>query len=122
MPSRATSSQMLEKNKGIHLEFHSVDPAVLAREVEQFFLGQRYRVEGGDQWKTIYGRGSNVLRLLFGAFVKRFRFESHVYQDGPLVTLEVTKGMSGAAGGALGHRSMTKETQRICEALAATFA
>lgn len=86
--------------------------------VEQFFVGQGYRLEYGVPASGCYGIGSDVMRLLLGAFARRFKFEVAI---GPHATgevwLQVTKGMSGAMGGVLGYNAMKKETTRVFDAL-----
>ena len=92
-----------------------------ASAVEQFFLVEGYRLEDGNPQDAIYGIGSNVLRILFGAFVKRFRFKVKVVAEGSGCRVFVEKGMSGAMGGAIGYAKMKKELARVRDGVRATL-
>lgn len=91
----------------------SDDVQTTANKVAHFFEGEGYRLESGMPTDGFYGVGNNILRILFGAFVKRYRFHVTVleYASGSSVTLE--KGMSGVSGGAIGYSKMKKELERI---------
>lgn len=86
-----------------------------ARTVESFFQAEGYRLESGDNLDGVYGIGNNILRILFGAFVKRYKFKVRVLQDGSGSIVVVDKGMSGAMGGVIGFTKMKKELARIRE-------
>lgn len=84
-------------------------------QVANIFADEGYRLETGSPVDGMYGIGNNVLRIIFGAFIKRFRFHVTVspIAGGSIVRIE--KGMSGAMGGAIGYSKMKKELQRIRE-------
>ncbi len=81
--------------------------------VEQFFLSEKYRLEDGTPADGTYGIGNNLLRILFGAFVKRYKFKVNVVPSGNGCLVYVEKGMSGVMGGAIGYAKMKKELARI---------
>jgi len=117
---KADSIDLIEK--GITLRFHDVDSAQLMTAVGDFFEALGYKDEGGSESDVQYGKGSVTLALLFGAFVKRYRFYVKTREDGPQIELTLEKGMSGAMSGIIGMRRMKKEMLRLCEELEKHFA
>lgn len=107
--------------QGVEFIFANCDSNHLAAEVQQYFLANNYKLEAGVPIDAIYGRGSDVLRILFGAFAKRFKFNVFVEPNGPHVRLRVEKAMSGAMGGVIGHSAMKRETERIAKELQQRF-
>lgn len=98
---------------GMALCFQNVDPQTLADDVSTFFKGLGYKFEGGTPTSGTWGQGSEILRILFGAFVKRYKFQANIEQQPPHVWLKVSKAMSGAMGGVIGYARMNKEATRI---------
>lgn len=117
---KAASSQALED--GLTLTFGAVDSNALAEDIHGFFTAQGYRLEGGTPFNAVYGTGNDVLRILFGAFVKRYKFTVIVRQVPGGMSLTFQKGMSGAMGGVIGYSKMKKETARISQSLRQHFA
>ena len=78
-----------------------------------FFAAEGYRLESGTTADGIYGIGSNLMRILFGAFVKRYSFKLLIKEHESGSSVVVDKGMSGAMGGAIGYSKMKKELSRI---------
>lgn len=106
---------------GLIVFFQGAPPHIVADEVHRFFVHQGYRLEKGDPACGVYGKGSAVLRVLFGAFAKRFKFDVDVRPAESYTELWITKGMSGAGGGIIGYSKMKKELDRIREALRRFF-
>lgn len=102
--------------------FPNVSADALGADVAAFFHQQGYRLEGGSPTNGIYGIGSDLMRILFGAFARRYKFNVAVQQSGENVWLNMSKGMSGAMGGVIGYSAMTKETNRLFEAMKVFFA
>jgi hypothetical protein len=67
----------------------------------------------------VYGTGSNLKRMLLGAFAKRFLFGVAISPSGAGSTVTVRKAMSGNMGGIIGNRKMTGEYQKVASGLAA---
>ena len=107
-PESTTTNANPESSAPTHLD---ADKA--AEAVENFFLSEGYRLEDGDRHDGVYGIGNNLLRIIFGAFIKRYRFKVRVSAAGSGSVVSVEKGMSGAMGGAIGYAKMKKELSRV---------
>lgn len=101
--------------------FPSVPPESLSADIAAFFHQQGYKLEAGTPTGGVYGIGSDLMRILFGAFARRYKFNVAVQQSGEHVWLNLSKGMSGAMGGVIGYSAMTKETNRLFEAMKVFF-
>ena len=95
--------------------------AEVSGRLERFFLSQGYRLESGTTSDGVYGTGSDLWRILFGAFAKRYKFLLGVTpnHNGTVCNVFLEKGMSGAMGGAIGYMRMKKELQRVRNEIAA---
>ena len=118
---RSRMIQYQPQDEAGSLCFSQVDPDVLAGEVGAFFAGRRYRLEEGTPLYGVYGTGSAVLRALFGAFARRYKFQVVIQPQDAYVWLRVGKAMSGAMGGVIGYSRMRKETVAILQGLQAYF-
>jgi hypothetical protein len=94
----------------------------MADELAAFFLGRGYKLEAGSPFAGSYGIGSNLKRLLFGAFAKRYVFNFTVQPQATGGMMTITKGISGAMGGVIGYRKMSKELEKVLTDLRAHFA
>ena len=66
----------LERNNDIAtFMYNDVNIDEFPSRLEKFFKGQDYKLESGTNEKGVYGTGSNIMRILFGAFVKRYTFQ-----------------------------------------------
>ena len=77
-----------------------------------------YRLEQGNLMNGVWGIGNKTMRILFGAFVKRFSF--HIMIGPGLngeVQLEFSKGMSGFSGGVIGIAKPNTEMNRMQQLL-----
>ena len=101
--------------------FPPVAAEVLAADVAKFFEQQGYKLEGGAPGNGVYGVGSDLMRILFGAFARRYKFNVGIQQAGANTWLHLSKGMSGAMGGVIGYSAMNKESKRVFEAMTAFF-
>jgi hypothetical protein len=114
--SNLVSFQPVDGGRAL-LSFKGEDSAALAADVGTYFAQHGYKLEEGTPINGAYGRGSGALRFLFGAFVTRYKFRVAISSAGGTTTLDIGKAMSGAMGGAWGHRKMTKEYEKILEDL-----
>ena len=118
--SKGTLIAVNESKDSADFVFQNTDPNLVATATDQFFRGCGYRLEGGEPGYGTYGIGSDMMRIFFGAFAKRYKFFVTV-TAGPQTTLRVEKGMSGWMGGALGASAMKKERRRIIDGLSGLF-
>lgn len=101
---------------GAVFRFRPATVEQLERYVDEFFDSEGYRLEKGESGDGVYARGNPLLRLLLGAFHKRFAFRVLVddAEDGG-VDVEIQRGETGFAGGAIGRRQVVEEEKRILD-------
>ncbi len=81
-------------------------------------LTQRgYKLESGTNMIGTYGKGNKVLRILFGAFVKRFAFRVTITDQMGDTELNFKKEGKGMAGGAIGVAQVSNEYKRLIEVI-----
>jgi hypothetical protein len=104
--------------EGAYMTLNRSTPEDAAQALNQYFVGQGYKLESGSPVNGVYGRGSQALRVLLGAFHKRFSFNVHINPN-PDGTTKVmcTRAEKGRWGGLIGYNQVTKETDRHKEAL-----
>ncbi len=104
---------------GVRYTFQGADPNAVVAAVGEYFTRRGYSLEEGTPVDGIYGKGNAVGRALLGGFITRFKVKVAVYSVEGAALLDVSKGMSGAAGGAIGATKMSKELTAIHEELKA---
>ncbi|MBN1348497.1 hypothetical protein JXJ21_03745 [candidate division KSB1 bacterium] len=119
MSKLATSGQ---DGKEYFYLFENTTPVALGQEVNTFFQKLGYKLEEGTNQFGIYGTGSPVLRVLFGAFAKRYKFNVAIRENAKQVKLTINEAMSGYSGGLIGKSKMKKEFQKITEAIKTNLA
>ncbi len=102
------------KESSIYI-YQNVPTNVLAQKLEAFFINKKYKLEEGTIEKGVYGIGNPILRIILGAFVKRYKFNFSITDSAGKATLSFSKGMSGAMGGVIGYSKMNNEFQRLTE-------
>jgi len=103
-----------EKNKATFL-FLRMSASKLATELNSVFVNEGYKLEFGTLEKGQYGKGNAALRILFGAFVKRFCWNFEILPEGGGSRLVFTKEAKGYAGGIIGVNQVNKEFKRVIE-------
>lgn len=93
--------------------FANCTPEDTAREFANLKQSLGYKIESGDPYRGTYGVGSTVMRILFGAFVKRYTFDFAIYPNGNDTVLEFKKAMTGISGGVIGYAKMNTEFAKI---------
>lgn len=111
----------LRNHDKVHINLANMPAETAAAHVTQFFAGQKYRLEDGQPANGVYGIGNAVLRVLFGAFVKRYKFKVQLLSTESGLQLEISKAMNGAMGGIIGYQKYKKEFERICVSLSNHF-
>jgi len=102
--------------------FADAAPQDVSQELATYFTARGYKLEKGSLLDGSYGIGSNIMRILFGAFAKRFVFSFNIQPQDAGSILTLSKGISGAMGGYLGYRRMNKEMEAILGELRTRFA
>jgi len=93
------------------------DATTLANKVHEFFISRGYKLKSGSPESGVYECGNYTMRILFGAFVKYYKFQTFVTQQGEQTVIRVQKGHSGMSGGVIGMNKLNKELKKIAEAL-----
>lgn len=106
-----------ENNKNHYFTYANARPEQVAQTLQAFFASQGYKLESGDPYRGTYGIGSTIMRILFGAFVKRYTFDFAIQPSGDATVLEFKKGMTGWSGGVIGLAKMNSEFTRLSNAL-----
>jgi hypothetical protein len=96
---------------------YSGDAAAIASRLNEFFISKNYKLKSGSPENGVYEYGNYTMRILFGAFVKYFKFNATVTRSAENVTVMVQKGHSGMSGGVIGMAKLNKELKRIGEAM-----
>jgi hypothetical protein len=90
----------------------------LSKNINDFFLFRKYKLKSGTLSNAIYEKGSYVARILFGAFVKYYKFNIIIQEeDEKKLLVHLLKGHSGFSGGLIGIAKLKKEFKLIIEAL-----
>lgn len=110
------NAPVIEKNKATY-RFKNIDVNTLAEDINQLMLGKGYKLEVGNSVKGSYGKGSSILRVLFGAFAKRFEWNIEIHSQDDFTVLEFSKQAKGYMGGAIGVSQVNKEYKVITEDL-----
>ncbi len=101
-------------NVGANYLFET-DVNTLANYIKEFFEGEGYRLEEGTSEKGGYIKGSMTMRVMFGGFANRFKFNVNITLKDGMAFLELSRGMTGASGGLVGYTKMENEINRIRE-------
>lgn len=129
-------TSMQTTDEGTDFQYEGSELHSIVEGVEQFFEDRKYSLKSGDTGHGTYEHGSKMARFLLGgpiarlflwifriesSFVERYSFSVEITKsdDRALVIFSLRKAMSGAMGGIIGHRKMTKEYSAIVEALRA---
>ncbi len=102
----------------IILEYGGILQEDLGKKVHDLILTAGYKMIEGSAGNAVYEKGSMALRIIFGAFVKHFKFAVIVSPiEGGDMRLEIAKKTSGAAGGLVGMKQVKNEFERLSKLL-----
>jgi hypothetical protein len=119
----AKISGSTETKDGAAFYMENTDLNAFREEFRGFMTAQGYRLESGTTEKGVYGIGSNVMRILFGAFVKRYSFDFDIKEENGKIRLDFFKNSwSGISGGVIGVQKLKKEMERMLNLIKTTFA
>lgn len=99
--------------------FPSIGKEALAGKIQKYLEKDGYKIESGSPTRAVYGKGNKTMRILFGAFVKRFTWGVQVLGDEKQSKLVFTKDEKGYWGGAIGVSQVKTEWNRIISSLTA---
>ena len=106
------SAPVITKERAI-FSFNDTTEENIASKINALFLKDGYTLEEGSQLKGKYGKGSKIMRILLGAFVKRFAWEVSVTSEGGVIKATLYKETKGYAGGAIGVNQVKNEFKRL---------
>ena len=102
------------------LQYQGVDGPAASQIVEQALLQANYKIVEGGGPNTTYELGSRVMRILFGAFVKYFKFRVEIVEvGGDMVQVKVFKGTTGLSGGLIGMSQIKGHMGKVFNILSA---
>lgn len=93
----------------------------LDNKLNLFFTSQGYHVKPTTGEIRTYEKGSRVLRMLLGAFVKYHKQSVTVKPNGDQFQLLLQRDSTGMSGGLIGMNQVKKEFGRITEAFKTYF-
>ncbi|MGB1104533.1 MAG: hypothetical protein ACPG21_13030 [Crocinitomicaceae bacterium] len=97
--------------------FSNITEEELGAKLEKYLLQKGYKIEAGTPTNATYGKGSQILRILFGAFVKRFAWTVKIQSSVHGTTLTFAKMAKGYAGGIIGVNQVNGEFTQIVNSL-----
>src|SRR4030042_4683979 len=77
--------------------------STLANYIQEFFKGEGYELEEETPEKGGYVKGSMGMRVLFGGFANRYKFNVNITNKEGMAHLDLTRGMTGSSGGLIGY-------------------
>jgi len=94
--------------------YNGIDTKGLTEKLHETMFQQGYKVISENLGNITYEKGNRVMRLLFGAFVKYFKFTVTLTPntEGELV-VNIFKQTSGMSGGLIGMNQVKNEMNRI---------
>jgi len=108
----------IDKDKAIYI-FKSTNKEALGQKLNEYLLGKGYKMEAGTPINATYGKGSKTMRVLFGAFAKRFEWQVEISEINQSTGLTFRKNTKGIAGGLIGIKQVKNEYDRLTETLKA---
>lgn len=96
-------------------KYEGVDVATLIKSVEETLVANGYKLVEGGGTNAVYEKGNRTMRILFGAFVKYYKFMVQMQEVNSTIELKITKHSSGISGGLIGISQVKKELARLAE-------
>lgn len=107
---------VITKTKGT-FKFLKMNVDEVADRFAVFMDKKGYKLEFGTKKDGRYGKGNQILRLLFGAFVKRFAWQVNISDEFGVTQLTFYKEAKGYAGGIIGVSQVNNEFNSIINSL-----
>lgn len=90
------------------------------KHVNDLLLKDGYILNEGTTGEGVYTKGNRAMRILFGAFVKYYKFNIKTESSSEdEVKLTVVKSSSGMSGGVIGVNQVKKELIRLADVFTA---
>jgi hypothetical protein len=107
-----------EIDDGRRIHFFKMQVDRVAQLMADRFKANDYKLESGEVIDGTYGTGSDLMRILFGAFAKRYKFNVKVFKGDNETMVDVTKDtVSKVSGGLLGNKRYNDEFEKLVKIL-----
>lgn len=94
--------------------YAGIQPMELAEKLDAMFKKDGYVLVEGQANNATYEKGNRVMRILFGAFVKYFKFNRTItLNPDQTITVNFSKQTSGMSGGLVGMNQVKNELIRM---------
>ncbi|MFD2286406.1 hypothetical protein GJU39_00595 [Pedobacter petrophilus] len=94
--------------------YQDVSIAEMTEQIKQLFEQQGYKVTDQQFGNLLLEHGNRVMRILFGAFVKYYKFSVTMVQSAENeLTVNVFQQSSGMSGGLIGMKQIKTELTRL---------
>ncbi len=98
--------------------YNGISKEELETKIHELLLARSYKLIDGSIANGAYERGNRTMRILFGAFVKYFKFSISVSVAGPEeLAVNVKRTTSGISGGVVGVSQVQKELKSLEQTL-----
>ncbi|MBB4037524.1 hypothetical protein GGR21_003441 [Dysgonomonas hofstadii] len=99
-----------ESSDSFICSYAGVTPGQLENAVTEALESMGYKHLGSG----VFEKGSRVMRLLFGAFCKYFKFRISIdSSDSRLIKLQISKATTGLSGGVIGINQVKNEMEHM---------
>jgi len=100
-------------------QYSGTDINTLAVNIDSILSKEGYKLLNGIKGNGEYEKGNRVMRILFGAFVKYYKYSIRLKViDEQNIELFCAKASSGMSGGLIGMGQVKKELKRLEQVLA----
>ncbi|MFT4601973.1 MAG: hypothetical protein ACI857_002159 [Arenicella sp.] len=117
MVAKEVSSGPVITKERAEFPFNTMSKEKLTSQIQNYMQKHGYKLESGSADNGVYGKGSKTMRILFGAFVKRFTWSLSISGNETSSKLIFKKDEKGYWGGAIGVSQVKTEWTRITNAL-----
>lgn len=97
----------------VHL-YQEINQEDLMKKAEEVFITSDYKIISENSGEITFEKGNRTMRILFGAFVKYFKFQVRIEAtDEGQLKLHMKRATTGMSGGLIGMNQVTKEIERL---------
>ena len=106
----------LNSNENFVHIYTDISKEDLGNKIDQLMFSSGYKRVVGQPGDGVYEKGNKTMRILFGAFIKYFKFNVLTFTDETNeIRVQVTKESSGMSGGLIGIDQVKKELLRLAQ-------